>query len=136
MNEREREIDKRIRKAQRAEIIRVLGESKLGLIVGLALLATIVLGASFSLTPTKREGAVFGHVVNQAALATGRNGKEFRREVVRLDQGGAIIEIDLPKADEVSPGAVLKIDVYQKDWGPLHYTSYRFAGFAGESGKG
>lgn len=129
MNEREREIDTRIRKAQRQEFFRVLWESKLAAFVGVFLLGAIAFGAGFAMAPTKLEGEQLGHVVIEGGVATTRKGAQSRHDTIQLDNG-ATITLDLPGTENARTDAPMRIEIYEKDFGLFHQITYRFAGYA------
>ena len=129
MNEREREIDNRIRKAQRQEFFRVLWESKLAAFVGVFLLGAIAFGAGFAMAPTTLEGEQLGHMVTEGSVATTRKGAQYRYDTIQLDNG-ATITLDLPGTENARTDALMRIEIYEKDFGPFHQVTYRFAGYA------
>lgn len=133
MNEREREIDNRIRKAQRREFFRLLWESKLAVVAGAFLVGAIVFGVGFAAAPTRLEGEQVGHVIAEGNLATTRKGAQYRHDTIQLDNG-ATITLDLPGVENARTDAPMKIEIYEKDWGPFHQVTYRFAGYADASG--
>ena len=129
MNEREREIDQRIRKAQRRELFRTLWELRLVFIGGIALLGMLGMGAGFAAAPMKFEGQQLGHVIAEGNVVTTRKGAQYRHDTIQLDNG-ATITLDLPGVENARTDAPMKIEIYEKDWGPLHHVTYRFAGYA------
>ncbi|HOZ27125.1 MAG TPA: hypothetical protein PK080_07175 [Hyphomonadaceae bacterium] len=129
MNEREREIDTAIRKARRREFFRSLWELRLVVIGGVALLSVLGIGAGFAAAPMKFEGEQLGHVVAEGNVVTTRKGAQYRHDTIQLDNG-ATITLDLPGPENARKDAPMKIEIYQKDWGPLHHATYRFAGYA------
>lgn len=129
MNDRQREIDQRIRKARRQEILRLLWESRLVVIGGVALLGTLAFGAVYAIVPTKLEGEQIGHMVSEGNVITTRKGQQYRQDTIQLDSGPTIT-IDMPGSEHARIGAPMKIEIYEKDFGPLHHVSYKFAGYA------
>lgn len=129
MNERQREIDQRIRRARRKETLRLLWESRLAVIGGAALLGTLAFGAVYASTPTKFEGEQIGHMVAEGDVITTRKGQQYRQDTIKLDNG-TTITLDLPGAEHARVGAPMKIEIYEKDFGPLHHVSYKFVGYA------
>jgi hypothetical protein len=129
MNEREREIDQRIRKAQRRELLRTIWELRLVFIGGVALFGMLSTGVGFAAAPLKFEGQQLGHVVSEGSVVTTRKGGQYRHDTIQLDNG-ATITLDLPGVENARTDAPMKIEIYQKDWGPLHRVEYRFAGYA------
>jgi len=129
MNEREREIDQRIRKAQRRELVRTLWELRLVFIGGAALLGMLGIGVGFAAAPMKFEGQQLGHVVAEGNVMTTRKGTQYRHDTIQLDNG-ATITLDLPGVENARKDAPMKIEVYEKSLGPLHRVEYRFAGYA------
>lgn len=134
MNEREREIDSRIRKAQRREFLRLLWESKLAVVVAVFLVGAIAFGAGFAAAPTRLQGEQLGHVIAEGTVSTTRKGAQYRHDTIQLDNG-ATITLDLPGAENARTDAPMKIEIYEKDWGPFHQVTYRFAGYAAASGQ-
>lgn len=129
MDDRQRDLDKRIRTAQRKEFFRQLSEAKLLIIIGAVMLTIVVGGAIFSATPTKLQATVTGRTLNEATARSDRQGQSVRLEVVQLDNGG-VIDLNMTADRPVPPGTAVKVEVYEKDFGPLHQMSYRFAGYA------
>ncbi len=132
MDDQKRDLDRRIRRAQRMELVRNLKEGWLAIVLGVAILAAIFLGGSFAATPQKLQATVIGHVVEEANARTNKQGALIRHEVVKLDDG-AIIDVSLTSDKPLNAGDALKIDIHEKDWGPLHQVSYRFAGYPGDA---
>lgn len=132
MDDQKRDLDRRIRRAQRMEFFRQLREGWMAIALGVGLLAAIFMGGSFAATPQKLQATVIGHVVEEANARTNKQGALIRHEVVKLDDG-AIIDVSLTSDKPLNRGDALKIEIYEKDWGPLHQTSYRFAGYPGEA---
>ena len=131
MDDRQRELDRRIRSAQRREFFRQLWEARLLVIGGAALLGTLAFGMAFNATPTHLQATVLAHVVNDGNVQTTRKGAQFRHETIQLDTG-ATITLDLPASEPIRHDAPMKVEIYEKDWGPLHQVTYRFAGYADE----
>ncbi len=73
-----------------------------------------------------------GHTLNEATARSDKQGQAVRLEVVQLDSGG-VIDLNMTADHPIAPGTAVKIDVYEKDFGPLHQMSYRFAGYADQS---
>ena len=129
MDERQREIDNRIRKARRKEVLRLLWESRLAVFGAVFLLGTLAFGAMYAVTPTKLEGEQIGHVISEGNVITTRKGQQYRQDTIQLDNG-TTITMDLPGAEHARMDAPMKIEIYEKDFGPLHHVSYKFAGYA------
>ncbi|MEQ1608968.1 MAG: hypothetical protein ABL956_08400 [Hyphomonadaceae bacterium] len=129
MNEREREIDMRIRKARRKEVLGMLWEMKLVVFAGFFLLGIISFGVGFAAAPTKLESIQLGEIINEGNVVTSRKGAQYRHDTLQLDNG-ATITIDLPGAENARRDAPMKIEIYERDWGPMHQVTYRFAGYA------
>jgi hypothetical protein len=129
MDDRQRELDRRIRQAQRREFLRQVWEAKLLVIIGVAIIGLGVGGALFSAAPTKLQTTVMGRILNEATARSGKQGEAIRLEVVQLDNG-SVIDLNMTADHPVAPGTAVKVDVYEKDFGPLHQMSYRFAGYA------
>jgi hypothetical protein len=129
MNERQREIDSRIRKARCKQMLALLWESRLAVIGGAALLGALTFGAVYAVAPTRFEGEQIGHMVSESDVITTRKGAQYRHDTIQLDNG-TTITMDLPGAEHARIGAPMKIDIYEKDFGPLRHVSYQFAGYA------
>jgi len=129
MNEREREIDMRIRKARRKEVLGMLWEMKLVVFAGLFLLGILSFGVGFAAAPTKLESIQLGEIIKEGNVVTSRKGAQYRHDTLQLDNG-ATITIDFPGAENARRDAPMKIEIYERDWGPMHQVTYRFAGYA------
>ena len=46
----------------------------------------------------------------------------------RSTSGGTTI-IDIPGSDPVPENAAIKVEIYRKDWGPIHQVTYKFGGY-------
>lgn len=134
MDERQREIDHRIRRARRKQMLALLWESRLAFIAGAALLGTLGFGVMYAVAPTKLESERIGHVLNESDVITSRKGAQYRHDMIRLDDG-TTITLDLPGAEHARMDAPMKITIYEKDFGPLHQVSYKFAGYADAAGQ-
>jgi hypothetical protein len=129
MDDRQRDLDRRIRAAQRKEFLRQLSEAKLLIVIGFVLLVVVVGGAVFSSMPTKLQATVMGRTLNEATARANKQGQAVRLEVVQLDNGG-VIDLNMNSDHPIPPGTAVKVEIYEKDFGPLHQMSYRFAGYA------
>lgn len=129
MDDRQRDLDRRIRAAQRKEFLRQLSEAKLLVVIGIFIVGLAIGGAMFSAAPTKLQATVMGHTLNEATARADKQGQAVRMEVVQLD-GGGVIDLNMTADNPVPPGTAVKVEVYEKDFGPLHQMSYRFAGYA------
>ncbi len=134
MDERQREIDLRIRRARRKEMLRLLWESRLVVVGGVALLGTLAFGAVYAVAPTKLEDEQIGHLVSEGNVVTTRKGQQYRADIIKLDNG-VTITLDMPGAEHARMDAPMKIQIYEKDFGPLHHVSYKFAGYADAADK-
>ncbi len=132
MDDRQRDLDQRIRKAQRGEFFRQLSEARLLIVLGAGMIAVVIGGALFSATPTKLQATVTGHTLNEATARSDKQGQAVRLEVVQLDNGG-VIDLNMTADHPIAPGAAVRVEVYEKDFGPLHQMSYRFAGYVDQS---
>ena len=106
MNERQREIDIRIRKARRKEMLRLLWESRLAVIGGAALLGTLAFGAVYAVAPTRFESEQIGHMVSEGSVITTRKGQQYRQDTIHLDNG-TTITLDMPGAEHARADALL-----------------------------
>ncbi|MEZ6028933.1 MAG: hypothetical protein R3C46_04195 [Hyphomonadaceae bacterium] len=128
MDDRQRDLDRRIRRAQRKEFFRNLWEARLLIAIGVVMLALIVGGISYNSSQPELEETVLAHVVNDGGLITTRRGSQYHHETVAFDNGATVF-LDIPGGDPVRTDAPIKVEVYRKDWGPLHQVTYRFAGY-------
>lgn len=135
MDERQREIDRRIRKAHRKQMLALLWESHVAVIGGAALLGVLAFGAMYAAAPTKFEGEQIGHMVSEGNVVTTRNGAQYRHDTIQLDNG-TTITLDMPGAEHARLDAPMKIEIYEKDFGPLQHVGYRFSGYADAAGHG
>ncbi len=133
MDERQREIDLRIRRARRKQMLALLWESHVAVVGGVALLGVLAFGVMYAAAPTKFEGEHIGRMVSEGEVITTRKGAQYRHDTVRLDDG-TTITLDMPGAEHARLDAPMKIEIYEKDFGPLHHVSYRFAGYADAAG--
>lgn len=130
MDDRQREIDRRIRRAQRALLFAGLREHALLITVGIAFLGALGFGIVWNSMPDKLEATVLGRIVRDDLEAT-RRGAEYHKETVQLPSG-IRVTINLSKDDAVRPDEPMRVEILQKDLGPLHHVTYRFAGYADE----
>jgi hypothetical protein len=133
MDKRQREIDLRIRKARRKQMLALLWESRLAVIGGAALLGTLTFGAVYAVAPTRFEGEQIAHMVHEGDVITTRKGAQYRHDTLQFDNGETIT-IDLPGAEHARMDAPMKIHIYEKDLGPIHHVSYKFVGYADAAG--
>ncbi len=115
MDDRQRELDRRIRTAQRREFLRQLSEMKVLIALGGVMLVIVIGGAMFSATPTKLQATVNGRTLNEATARADRQGKAVRLEVVQLDNGG-VIDLNMTADRAVPPGTAIRVEVYEKDF--------------------
>lgn len=134
MDERQREIDRRIRSAQRRLLLGGLWEHRLLLFIGAGMLAVIGIGIAWTSAPDKLEATVLATIVNDGGLQATRRGTQYHKETVQLPSG-VRITIDLPAKDTVRTDKPMKIEIHETDFGPFHRVSYRFAGYADEPAK-
>lgn len=129
MDERQREIDRRIRRAQRQIFLGNLREHWLLVAIGLTMLGVIGFGIAGTSAPDRIEATVLANVVNDGGLQATRRGTQYHRETVQLPSG-IRITIDLPAGDPVRIDTPMKIEIHETDFGPFHRVTYRFAGYA------
>lgn len=134
MDDRQRDLDRRIRRAQRQMFLRGLWEHKMLILIGIAMLGLLGGSMAFSSAPDRIEATVMATLVNDGGLVTTRKGGQYHHETVRL-QNGATIELDLPGADPVRKDVPMRVEIHRRDLGPMHQVSYRFAGYADEPEK-
>jgi hypothetical protein len=109
-------------------------EHSLLILIGVAFVAALGFGVLWNSAPDRLEATVLGKVVNDGGLQATRRGTQFHKETVQLPSG-IRITINLPEDDAVRPEEPLRIEIHEKDFGPLHQVSYRFAGYADEAVK-
>ncbi len=131
MDDRQREIDRRIRRAQRTMFFNGMREHGLLILIGLAFIGALGLGIAWNAAPDRIEATVLGKIVNDGGVQTTRRGTEYHKETVQLPSG-IQVTINLAKDDAVRPDEPMRIEVRRKDFGPLHQVSYHFAGYADE----
>ena len=134
MDDRQRELDRRIRRAQRQMFFKGVWEQKMLIIIGIAMLGLLGGGMAFSSMPDRLEATVMATLVNDGGLVTTRKGGQYHHEMVRLDTGPTI-ELDLPGKDPVRKNVQLRVEIHRRDLGPMHQVTYRFAGYADEPAK-
>lgn len=134
MDDRQRDLDRRIRRAQRQMFLKALWDSKIVIVGGLALFGVMIGGMAFTAMPDRLEATLLGTPLNDAGVTTTRKGAQFRHEAIRLENG-LTIQLDLPGADPIRHDVPMKIEIHRRDLGPLHQVTYRFAGYADETPK-
>lgn len=134
MDDRQRDLDRRIRRAQRQMFLRGVWEYKVLIVGGIALLGGLGAGMAFNAAPDRIEATLLATPVNDGNVVTTRKGAQYRHERVRLDNGQTI-QIDLPGAEPVRRDAQMKIEIHRRDFGPMHQVTYRFAGYADDPPK-
>lgn len=135
MDDRQRDLDRRIRRAQRREFMRNLWEARALIAIGLVLLVALIGGTVYNSIPPQLDKTIVAHLASEGGVVTTRQGSQYHHETVVLDSGGTIT-LDIPGSDPVPKDAGIKIDIYRKDFGPLHQVTYRFAGYEGEAAGG
>lgn len=129
MDDRQRDLDRRIRRAQRQMFLRALWDFKIVIVAGLALFGVMIGSMVFTAMPDRIEATLLGAPLNDGGVITTRKGAQFRHETVRLENG-LTIQLDLPGADPIRHDVPMKIEIHRRDLGPLHQVTYRFAGYA------
>lgn len=132
MDDRQRDLDRRIRRAQRQEFFRNLWEARVLVVIGVIMLGLLAGSISFNAEQPHLERTVLAHVVNDGGLLTNKSGARYHHETVAFENGATII-LDIPGAEPVRKDAAIKVEIYRKDWGPLHQVTYRFAGYDDEA---
>lgn len=128
MDDRQRDLDRRIRRVQRQELFRNLWEARMIIGIGLVMLAGLVISTMYNSAQPQLEKTVLAHLVNDGGVVTTRQGTQYHHETVALDNGTTIV-LDIPGSDPIREDAAMKVEVYRKDWGPLHQVTYKFAGY-------
>lgn len=129
MDDRKREIDRRIRRAQRSLLFSNLRAHWLLIAIGLTMLGVIGFGIAWTSAPDRIESTVLANIVNDGGLQATRRGTQFHKETVQLPSG-IRIAVDLPAGDPVRVDTPMKIEIHETDFGPFHRVTYRFAGYA------
>lgn len=134
MDDRHREIDRRIRRAQRAMLFQGMREHALLIVIGIGFIGALGFGIAWNSAPDRIEATVLGKIVNDGGVQTTRRGTEYHKETVQLPNGIQVV-INLSKDDAVRPDEPMRIEIHKKDFGPMHQVSYHFAGYADEPVK-
>lgn len=134
MDERQREIDRRIRSAQRKLLLGGLWEHRVLILIGAAMLGVIGFGVAWTSAPDRLETTVLASIVNDGGLQATRRGTQYHKETVLLPSG-VRITVDLPADDPVRLNTPMKIEIHKTDFGPFHRVSYRFAGYADDTSR-
>ena len=132
MDDRQRDLNRRIRRAQRQELLRNIWEARMIGVIALMLVGALVVTTMYNSSQPQLDKTVLAHLVNDSGVITTRQGTQYRHETVALD-GGGTIQIDIPGNDPVPEDATIKVEIYRKDWGPIHQVTYRFAGYDDEA---
>lgn len=128
MDDRQRDLDRRIRRAQRQELLRNIWEARMIIGIGVFIVGALVLSTMYNSAQPQLEKTVIAHLVNDSGVTTTRQGTQYRHETVAFDGGGTAI-IDIPGSDPVPDHAAIKVEIYRKDWGPIHQVTYKFGGY-------
>jgi hypothetical protein len=134
MDERQREIDRRIRRAQRQIFLGNLREHWLLIAIGLTMLGVIGFGIAWTSAPDRLGSTVLAKIVNDGGLQATRRGTQYHKETVQLPSG-IRITVDLPAGDPVRVDTPMKIEIHETAFGPFHRITYRFAGYADGQSK-
>jgi hypothetical protein len=128
MDDRQRDLNRRIRRAQRQELLRNLWEGRMIAFIALFILGALVLTTMYNSSQPQLDKTVIAHLVNDSGVITTRQGAQYRHETVAFVSGGTTI-IDIPGSDPVPKDAGIKVEIYRKDWGPIHQVTYKFGGY-------
>jgi hypothetical protein len=128
MDDRQRDLNRRIRRAQRQELLRNIWEARMIGVIALMLVGALVVTTMYNSSQPQLDKTVLAHLVNDSGVITTRQGTQYRHETVALDEGGTI-QIDIPGNDPVPEHATIKVEIYRKDWGPIHQVTYKFGGY-------
>ncbi len=132
MNDRQRDLDRRIRRAQRQEFLRMLWDARMVIGIGAVIVGGLVLSTMYNSTQPQLDKTILAHVIEDSGVITTPQGTQYRRETVALN-GGGTVKIDVPGADPIPESAAIKVEIYRKDWGPLHQVTYKFGGYDDEA---
>lgn len=128
MDDRQRDLNRRIRRAQRQELLRNIWEARMIGVIALLLFGALVVTTMYNSSQPQLDKTVLAHLVNDSGVITTRQGTQYRHETVAID-GGGTIQIDIPGSDPVPEDAAIKVEIYRKDWGPIHQVTYKFGGY-------
>lgn len=128
MDDRQRDLNRRIRRAQRQELLRNIWEARMIGVIALMLVGALVVTTMYNSSQPQLDKTVLAHLVNDSGVITTRQGTQYRHETVAID-GGGTIQIDIPGSDPVPEDAAIKVEIYRKDWGPIHQVTYKFGGY-------
>jgi len=134
MDDRQRDLDRRIRRAQRALFWKGVNDHRMLIIIGIAMLGLLGSSMAFSLAPDRIEATVMATLVNDGGVVTTRKGGQYHHELVRLSNGQTI-QLDLPGDKVIRKDVPMRVEIHRRDMGPMHQVSYRFAGYADEPAK-
>ncbi len=132
MDDRQRDLNRRIRRAQRQELLRNIWEGRMIAFIALFILGALVLTTMYNSSQPQLDKTVIAHLVNDSGVITTRQGTQYRHETVEFESGGTTF-IDIPGSDPVPENATIKVEIYRKDWGPIHQVTYKFGGYEGEA---
>lgn len=128
MDDRQRDLNRRIRRAQRQELLRNIWEARMIGVIALMLIGALIVTTMYNSAQPQLEKTVLAHLVEDSGVITTRQGTQYRHETVAID-GGGTIQIDIPGSDPVPEDAAIKVEIYRKDWGPIHQVTYKFGGY-------
>lgn len=128
MDDRQRDLNRRIRRAQRQELLRNIWEGRMIAFIAIFILGALVVTTMYNSDQPKLDKTVIAHLVNDSGVITTRQGTQYRHETVAFDGGGTAI-IDIPGGDPIPDHAAIKVEIYRKDWGPIHQVTYKFGGY-------
>jgi hypothetical protein len=128
MDDRQRDLNRRIRRAQRQELLRKIWEARMIGVIALMLVGALVVTTMYNSSQPQLDKTVLAHLVNDSGVITTRQGTQYRHETVAFESGGTTI-IDIPGSDPVPENAAIKVEIYRKDWGPIHQVTYKFGGY-------
>lgn len=128
MDDRQRDLNRRIRRAQRQELLRNIWEGRMIAFIAIFILGALVVTTLYNSDQPKLDKTVIAHLVNDSGVITTRQGTQYRHETVEFESGGTTI-IDIPGSAPVPENAAIKVEIYRKDWGPIHQVTYKFGGY-------
>ena len=132
MDDRQREIDRRIRRAQRQLLLKALWDYKILIIGGIVLLAGLGAGMAINVAPDRIEATLLATPLDDGNVVTTRKGGQYRHERVKLENGATIV-LNVPGAEPTRHDSPMKVEIHRRDLGPIHKVSYRFAGYVGDA---
>lgn len=97
MDDRQRDLDRRIRRAQLQEFFHNLWEARVLVVIGVIMLGLLAGSISFNAEQPHLERTVLAHAVSDGGLLTNRSVSQHHHETVAFEKSATII-LDIPGA--------------------------------------